>query len=52
VRDKLEVPADLDETAALERARASAGAKRALEGRQVRNEIARPPRLVNFVTKG
>jgi leucyl-tRNA synthetase len=52
VRDKLQVPADLDEAAALERARGSAGARRALEGRPVRREIARPPRLVNFVTKG
>jgi len=48
---KLEVPADVDEAAALEAARADAGARRALEGREVVREVVRPPRLVNFVTE-
>ena len=52
VRDKLEVPADLLEADALTAARASAGAQRALEGREVVKEIIRAPKLVNFVVKG
>jgi leucyl-tRNA synthetase len=51
VRDKLEVPADIDDAAALAAARASAGAQRALEGREVVKEIVRAPKLVNFVVK-
>jgi leucyl-tRNA synthetase len=51
VRDKIEIPADADEAAVLEAARSSAGAGRALEGREVANEIVRAPRLVNFVTR-
>ncbi len=51
VRDKLEVPADISEADALAAARASAGAHRALEGRDVRQEIVRAPRLVNLVTR-
>jgi leucyl-tRNA synthetase len=52
VRDKLEVSAGISEADALEAARASAGARRALEGHEVRTEIVRAPRLVNFVTGG
>jgi leucyl-tRNA synthetase len=51
VRDKLEVPADIDEAGALETARASAGARRALDGREVVKEIVRAPKLVNLVTR-
>ena len=51
VRDKLEVPADISEADALAAAHASAGAHRALEGREVRQEIVRAPRLVNLVTR-
>jgi leucyl-tRNA synthetase len=51
VRDKIEVPANIDEASALEVARASAGAQRALAGNEVTKEIVRAPRLVNFVVK-
>ncbi len=51
VRDKLEVPADISEADALAAAHASAGANRALGGREVRQEIVRAPRLVNLVTR-
>jgi leucyl-tRNA synthetase len=50
VRDKVEVPATIDDDGALAAARASAGARRALDGREVVREIVRAPRLVNFVT--
>jgi leucyl-tRNA synthetase len=52
VRDTAEVDAGLDEAGALEVARGAAGARRALEGRQVVKEIVRAPKLVNFVTRG
>jgi leucyl-tRNA synthetase len=52
VRDKLEVAADIDERTALELARSSDGAIRAIGDRAVVKEIARAPRLINFVTKG
>ena len=52
VRDKVEVAADLSEADALAAARASAGAQRALQGREVAKEIVRAPKLVNFVVKG
>ena len=52
VRDKLDVTADISEADALAAALASAGARRALEGREVRKEIVRAPRLVNLVTRG
>ena len=52
VRDTLEVSAGISEADALEAARASNGARRALEGHEVRKEIVRAPRLVNFVTGG
>jgi leucyl-tRNA synthetase len=51
VRDKVQVPADIGEEEALEAARGSAGARRALEGREVTKEIVRAPRLVNLVTR-
>jgi leucyl-tRNA synthetase len=52
VRDKLEVPADASEDAILELARASENARRAIGDRRVAKEIARAPKLVNFVTAG
>ena len=52
VRDKLEVATDIDEAAALELARASANAQRAIGDREVVKEIVRVPRLVNIVTRG
>jgi leucyl-tRNA synthetase len=52
VRDKVEVPADIDEARAAELARASDGVRRALGDRAVVKEIVRAPRLVNLVTRG
>jgi len=52
VRDRLQVAADADETACLAAARGGAGAVRALQGRAIVKEIVRPPKLVNFVTRG
>jgi leucyl-tRNA synthetase len=52
MRDKVEVPADAAEDAILELARASENARRAIGDRRVVKEIARPPKLVNFVTAG
>jgi leucyl-tRNA synthetase len=52
VRDTIEVPADSGEDAVLALARASTGVVRALDGREVRKEIVRAPKLVNFVTRG
>jgi leucyl-tRNA synthetase len=52
VRDKVEVPAGIDDAGALEAARDTAGARRALEGREVVKHIVRAPKLVNFVVKG
>jgi leucyl-tRNA synthetase len=51
VRDKLDVAPGIEEMAALEAARGSAGAGRALTGRTVVKEIVRAPKLVNFVTR-
>jgi leucyl-tRNA synthetase len=51
VRDKVEVAADIGEGDALELARASEGARRAIGGRDVVREIVRAPRLVNVVTR-
>jgi leucyl-tRNA synthetase len=51
VRDKLEVAADISADDALDAARDSAGARRALDGREVAKEIVRAPKLVNFVTR-
>ena len=49
VRDKIEVAADADEDAIRELAMASANARRAIGGREVRRVIVRPPKLVNIV---
>jgi leucyl-tRNA synthetase len=51
VRDKVEVPADADEGRAVELARASENARRAIGDRAVVKEIVRAPKLVNFVTR-
>jgi leucyl-tRNA synthetase len=51
VRDTVEVPADIAEDEAVERARASEKVERALAGREVRRVVARPPKLVNLVTR-
>jgi leucyl-tRNA synthetase len=51
VRDKLEVAADIHQDEALRLARDSAGAQRALDGREVVREVVRAPRLVNLVTR-
>jgi leucyl-tRNA synthetase len=50
VRDKIEVPADIEEDRCLELAHASEGARRAIGDRDVVKEIVRAPKLVNFVT--
>jgi len=52
VRDKVEVAASIGDEEALAAARSSAGARRALEGKVVRKEIVRAPKLVNFVVEG
>ena len=52
VRDKLEVAASISEAEAESAARASAGAQRALDGRDIVRVIVRAPRLVNFVVSG
>lgn len=49
VRDRIEVPADITEDDLRERALATAGAQRALAGRDVRTVVVRAPRLVNVV---
>ena len=51
VRDKVEVPTDTDEQRALELARASEKATRAVGDREVTKEIVRAPKLVNLVTR-
>jgi leucyl-tRNA synthetase len=51
LRDKAEVPADIDEQGALELARASRKVQAAIDGREVVKEIVRIPKLVNVVTK-
>ncbi|MGI8699546.1 MAG: leucine--tRNA ligase, partial [Mycobacteriales bacterium] len=50
VRDRLTVPATIDEAGLRELALEAAGAVRALAGRPVRMVVVRPPRLVNIVT--
>jgi leucyl-tRNA synthetase len=52
VRDRLEVDAAADEATCRELALSSENARRFLNGRQVRQVIVRPPRLVNIVTSG
>lgn len=49
VRDRIEVPADITDDELRERALATAGAQRALAGREVRTVVVRAPRLVNVV---
>ncbi|HEX9823625.1 MAG TPA: leucine--tRNA ligase [Actinomycetota bacterium] len=51
VRDTIEVAADVSEDDAVAAARASDKVRRALEGREVARVIARPPRLVNLVSR-
>jgi leucyl-tRNA synthetase len=51
LRDRIEVSPDVTEDEALAAARASEGARRALDGHEVVREIVRVPRLVNFVTR-
>jgi leucyl-tRNA synthetase len=50
VRDRIEVPAEVSPSEAERLARSSAGALRALGGREVVRVVARPPKLVNLVT--
>ncbi|WP_149202785.1 leucine--tRNA ligase [Actinotalea subterranea] len=49
VRDRLEVPASIGEDELRELALATAGVRRALDGREVRTVVVRAPRLVNVV---
>jgi leucyl-tRNA synthetase len=49
VRDRLEVPVTISEEELRERALASDGVRRTLDGRRVRTVIVRAPRLVNVV---
>ncbi|MDX6229720.1 MAG: leucyl-tRNA synthetase [Frankiales bacterium] len=49
VRDRLEVPAGIGEDELRALALATPGAQRALEGREIRTVVVRPPRLVNIV---
>ena len=49
VRDRLEVPPDVDQDTLRELALASSGVQRALDGRAIRAVVVRPPRLVNVV---
>ncbi|MDX6211684.1 MAG: leucyl-tRNA synthetase, partial [Frankiales bacterium] len=49
VRDRLEVPVGIDEDELRALALATPGAQRALEGREIRTVVVRPPRLVNIV---
>ena len=51
LRDKAEVPADIDEAGALELARGSDRVRAAIDGREVVKEVVRVPKLVNLVTK-
>ena len=51
VRDKIEVPVETTDDGALEQARASESARRAIGEREIAKEIVRAPKLVNFVTR-
>ena len=51
LRDKAEVPADIDEAGALELARGSDRVRAAIDGREIVKEVVRVPKLVNLVTK-
>ena len=50
VRDRIEVEADASEERCRELAEASENARRAIGGREIRQVVVRPPRLVNLVT--
>ncbi|MGA1248076.1 MAG: leucine--tRNA ligase [Candidatus Nanopelagicales bacterium] len=50
VRDRIEVPADIEEAALVERAMQTDGVKRHIEGKTIKSVIARAPKLVNIVT--
>jgi leucyl-tRNA synthetase len=50
VRDRIEVDADATDEVCRELALASERARRAIDGRKVRQVVVRPPRLVNVVT--
>ncbi len=50
VRDRIEVPAGLDEVRARERALASSKVQRALSGRPVQRAVLVPDRLINLVS--
>jgi leucyl-tRNA synthetase len=50
VRDRLEVDPDISDARCRELAGSSENARRAIDGREVRQVVVRPPRLVNFVT--
>jgi leucyl-tRNA synthetase len=52
VRDRIDVPADASEERCRDLALASEKALKAVDGREIRQVIARPPRLVNLVTRG
>ena len=49
VRDRLEVPADIDAEQLRERALASDAVQRFLDGSEIRKVIVREPKLVNIV---
>ena len=49
VRDRLEVPADLPEAELIEQAKASPRVQAQLDGREIRQAIVVPRKLVNFV---
>ena len=51
VRDRITVPADASEDDCVRLAQESQNVRRSLDGREVRRVIARPPRLVNLVTR-
>lgn len=51
VRDRLRVPADVDERRLHELALATAGVARASSGREVVRVVVRAPRVVNVVTR-
>jgi leucyl-tRNA synthetase len=50
VRDKIEIEADADDERCRSLAESSENAKRAIDGREIRQVIVRAPRLVNLVT--
>ena len=49
VRDRLEVSADLPEAELIEQAKASPRVQAQLDGREIRQAIVVPRKLVNFV---